>query len=68
MRNQLNWSFEVGGNFQVPIITAPLATLIKSIIEQLNEMSKTELQWLIVASENIAEVCKQEIENAESSK
>lgn len=59
--------YEVGGQHQIPIITVPLSMAIGIISGQIDEMSKSDLEWLKLAASNLELACKIRIEELDAS-
>ena len=50
--------YEVGGQHQITLITAPLSLIFTAIRDQVEHMGEKELGWLFLASENLAHLCE----------
>ena len=50
--------YEPGSFYQVPIICASLSAIFEGLKQEIEKMSKQELGWLFLASENLAHLCE----------
>ncbi len=50
--------YEPGGKHQVPIVTADLSLVIRSLLEQIDNMDRDNLMWLYMASDNMMKLCQ----------
>lgn len=57
---------EVGGNHQVPLMTASVSAVIKGLLIQIDKMDKDNLMFLSMASDNMMKLCKMAAEKLDS--
>ncbi len=62
MAHSIDFRYEAGGRYQVPLIAIPTSTIIKAITEQIEEMDAFELAWLKGSADNLSKLCLEEIQ------